>query len=459
MDLKQKIDFQEEVESFLDQYNVYDLFDSLLKELLIDRPTEPLDYLIHKLSHKPRRRLFLIGGIGQQRRQISREMSYRFQIDKVFLLDLLKAEVRKTGKWAQEIQHAWNSGTFVPDHIILDFMMPVIEDLEKKGVSYILEGFPRTRVQALALQRAGVIPDRIVLMVSPQKDFKQAFADKLSELASAKPENASALSDRAWQEFEYHTRGLHAAYGAQIHTLEAMGEVSSISTSIYKVFLAKGRNKAPRKPPRVVVLGPPGSGRSTLSKTLANTYGLTFISTEQLLRHEINTKTETGRNISAMMHIGEKVPDATITELVRLRIEAPDARLNGWILDGFPKNMEQVRSLKEFRIRPTHVMFLDCPDALVYERVEQRRLDPERGVYYSVMNMPQEEEVRNRLVQMNEDTHEVVKKRLMGFKQEAMQIRSEYSGIAVTIKADMDLEAVADIAKEAIVNSIPHDID
>ena len=459
MDLKQKIDFQEEVESFLDQYNVYDLFDSLLKELLIDRPAEPLDYLIHKLSHKQRRRLFLIGGIGPQRRQISREISSRFQIDKVFLLDLLKAEVRKTGKWAQEIQHAWNSGSFVPDHIILEIMMPVIEELEKKGVSYILEGFPRTRVQGLALQRAGVIPDRIVLLMPSHKDFKQAFSDKITELASAKPENSVALAERAWQEFDYHTRGIHAAYGAHVHTIEIAGEASAISTAVYKVFVIKGRSKAPRKPPRVVVLGPPGSGRTTLSRNLASTYGLTLVSTEQLLRHEINMKTETGRNISAMMHIGEKVPDSTITELVRLRIESSDARLNGWILDGFPKSMEQVRSLKEFRIRPTHVIFLDCADALVYERVEQRRLDPESGVYYSVMNLPEDEEIRNRIVHMNEDTHDIVKKRLLGYKQDAMQIRSEYSGIAITIKADMDLEAVADVAREAIINSIPHDID
>lgn len=459
MDLKQKIDFQEEAETFLDQYNVYDLFDYLLKELLIDRPSEPLDYLIHKLSMKRRRRLFLIGGVGQQRRHISREMSSRFQVDKVFLLDLLKAEVKKTGKWAEEIQRAWNSGSFIPDHIVLEIMMPVIEELEKKGVSYILEGFPRTRVQGLALQRAGVIPDRVVLMMTPEAEFRKAIADRFAELATVKTENIQTVVERAIQEFEYHTRGIHAAYGSQVHVIEAIGEASAISTAIHKVFLAKGRNKAPRKPPRVLVLGPPGSGRTTIANSLAKTYGITFVSTLQLLRDQINRKTEIGKNVSAIINTGERVPDYIMTELVRTRLEEPDCRINGWILDGYPKTFEQAKSLKEFKISPTHVVFLECSDSLVYERVEQRRFDPVTGVYYNVMELPDDETIRNRVVQMNEDSHEAVKKRLMAFKEHSIKIRSEYSGHVISIKADMDQSAAFDVAKEAIESSIPHDID
>ena len=459
MDLKQKIDFQEEVETFLDQYNVYDLFDYLLKEVLIDRPTAPLDYLIAKLSQKRRRRLFLIGGVGSKRRQIAREVSSRFQIEKIFLFDLLKAEVKKSGKWANEIQKAWNYSTFVPDSIILDIMMPLLEELEKKGVSYLLEGFPRTRVQGLALQRAGILPDRMVLIVPTAADYKQGVLDRLSDLASIKPDNPTLLAERAHQEFEFHARGIKAIYNSQVHEIEAVGDLAVVSGNIYKVFLAKGRNKAPRKPPKVIILGPPGSGRTTLANSLSKTYGLTFVSTVQLLRDQINRKTETGRNVSAIMNTGERVPDYIMTELVRGRLQEPECRLNGWVLEGYPKTIEQAKSLKEFRIAPTHVIFLECPDALVYERIEQRRLDPLTGSYYNILELPNDEDIKNRVVLMKEDTHESVKNRLATYKEHYTKIHAEYSGFVSTIKADLGLEAVCEIAKEIIENSIPHDLD
>ncbi|OMJ83661.1 hypothetical protein SteCoe_15389 [Stentor coeruleus] len=459
MDLKQKQDFQEEVEIFLDQYQIHDLFDYLLKELLIDRPDEPIDYLISKLQTKRRRRLFLIGGIGSRRRQIARELSSRFQIEKIFLLDHLKAEVKKSGKHGSSIQKAWNTGSYIPDNIILDIMMPHIEELEKKGSSYILEGFPRTRVQGLALQRAGVIPDRLVLMVPTESEIRAGVIERMNELVPVKQDNQNNIFERAIQEFSYHANGIRSAYNTQVYEISASGETSVLSSQIFRVFLAKGRSKAPRKPPKVIILGPPGSGRSSLATALANSYGLTFVSTLQLLRDQVNRKTETGRNVSAIINTGERVPDYIMTELVRSRLKEPDCRINGWVLDGYPKTIEQARSLREFKIIPSHVLFLECADAMVYERVEQRRLDPITGVYYNVMNLPEDEGIRSRVVFMNEDHHENVKKRLANYKEHYVKIHAEYSGHVTNIKADLDFQAVVDIARDVIESSIHPDND
>jgi adenylate kinase len=457
MDLAKKQEFQDSVEKFLEEYKIYDLFDSLLKELLIDRPPHPLDYLIHKLEAKPRRRLFLVGGIGHKRRQVARELSSRFNIEKVFLQDHLKSEVKKSGKHCEAIQFAWNTGSFIPDSVILEIMMPLIEGLEKKEASYILEGFPRTRVQCLALQRAGVIPDRVVFIRPSRNEFDLGATEKISELCSHRPENQKPVISRAWQEFEYHMNGVRAAYGFQVHEVESSEDIPELSNRIFKIYLAKGRSKGPQKPPCVIVLGPPGSGRTSLAKSLHEKYGLTFISTNQLLRDQINKKTEAGRNAAATINTGERVPDYLIAQLVMNRLQEPDCRINGWVLDGYPKTVDQLQYMREFKVLPTHVIFLDCPDNLVYERTEKRRLDPTTGEFYSILHLPEDEDIRSRLIQLNEDTHEVVKKRLSSYKESLIKIHSEYSGISISVKSDQPLSTICDMASEAIEKSIKHD--
>jgi adenylate kinase len=148
-----------------------------------------------------------------------------------------------------------------------------------------------------------------------------------------------------------------------------------------------------------------------------------------------------------------------MTEIVRSRLQEPDCRMNGWVLDGYPKTIEQAKALREFKITPNHVIFLECPDAVVYERVENRRIDPSTGLYYNVVNMPDDENLRNRLVHLNEDTHEYVRKRLASYKEHVTRIHAEYSGISSSIKAEMEPKAICDLARDVIESAIPQEID
>jgi adenylate kinase len=186
-------------------------------------------------------------------------------------------------------------------------------------------------------------------------------------------------------------------------------------------------------------------------------YGLTFISTNQLLRDQINRKTETGRNAVATINTGEKVPDYLIAQLVMTRLQEADCRVNGWVLDGYPKTVDQLQYMREFKVNPTHVIFLDCPDSLAYERTERRRLDPQTGQIYSILSLPDDEDLKSRLIQLNEDTHDIVKKRLASYKESLIKIHSEYSGISTSLKSDLPASTICDMASEVIEKSIRHD--
>ncbi|HEY3170520.1 MAG TPA: adenylate kinase [Thermoanaerobaculia bacterium] len=95
---------------------------------------------------------------------------------------------------------------------------------------------------------------------------------------------------------------------------------------------------------RVIFLGPPGSGKGTQAKLLAERLEIPAISTGDMLREAVRQGTALGRRAQAIMEAGELVPDDLVIDLARDRIAAPDAR-RGFLLDGFPRTTEQARAL------------------------------------------------------------------------------------------------------------------
>jgi adenylate kinase len=170
----------------------------------------------------------------------------------------------------------------------------------------------------------------------------------------------------------------------------------------------------------LILLGPPGAGKGTQSARLTEDFGLPHISTGDILRAAVADGTELGRAAAKYMEAGELVPDDVIIGVILERLEHDDAR-DGFLLDGFPRTLEQAdalgRELEKLDRRLTTALLIDVPDDEVVRRLSGRRVSRKTGRVYHVDFDPPKHEGRcdidgSQLIQRKDDEESTVRKRL-----------------------------------------------
>lgn len=126
---------------------------------------------------------------------------------------------------------------------------------------------------------------------------------------------------------------------------------------------------------RLVFLGPPGAGKGTQAQVLAEAANIPHISTGEILREAIAENTPLGEKAKDYMDKGELVPDHLLLDLIRERLGQADAQ-NGWILDGFPRNVTQASFLHEMVCQDLkqsyQALYLEVPDSVLITRLLAR---------------------------------------------------------------------------------------
>lgn len=162
---------------------------------------------------------------------------------------------------------------------------------------------------------------------------------------------------------------------------------------------------------RLIFLGPPGAGKGTQAKTLAEYWNIPHISTGDILRGAMGERSPLGIKAQYYVDRGELVPNQLILDMVEDRLSQPDAQL-GWILDGFPRNVKQASFLDELLQKRDHngvrVVNLEVPDAVLIARLLGRGRGDDT-----------EEVIRRRLEVYREETEP-----LIGFYNERQQLLS-----------------------------------
>ncbi|XP_015058808.1 adenylate kinase, chloroplastic-like isoform X2 [Solanum pennellii] len=189
-----------------------------------------------------------------------------------------------------------------------------------------------------------------------------------------------------------------------------------------------------KEPLRIMISGAPASGKGTQCELITQKYGLVHIAAGDLLRAEIAAGSENGKQAKEYMDKGKLVPNEIVVAMVKDRLNGPDSREKGWLLDGYPRSSSQAIALREFGFQPNLFILLEVPEEILVERVVGRRLDPVTGkIYHLKYSPPETEEIASRVTQRFDDTEEKVKLRLQTHRQNVEAVLSTYEDITVKV--------------------------
>jgi len=204
--------------------------------------------------------------------------------------------------------------------------------------------------------------------------------------------------------------------------------------------------------PHVLLLGAPGAGKGTQSKRLAETFDIEHVTTGDALRankdmdiSHMDTEYDTPR---AYMEAGELVPDEVVNEIVKTALSEAD----GYVLDGYPRNLDQAEYLSEITDLDVAV-FLDVSEAELVDRLTGRRVCEDCGANYHVEFSPPEEEgvcdeCGGDLIQRDDDTEETVRERLRVYEENTEPVVEHYRDEGTLV--EVDGEGTPDDVFEAI---------
>lgn len=212
---------------------------------------------------------------------------------------------------------------------------------------------------------------------------------------------------------------------------------------------------------RIVLVGPPGAGKGTQAAYLARNLSIPHISTGDLFRANISQGTDLGKRAKSYMDAGNLVPDEVTIAMARDRMSQPDA-VNGFLLDGFPRNVSQAVALDEALaadgVKLDAVLDLEVPEDEVVKRIAGRRIcrNDSAHVFHVTYSPPKKEGVCDvcggELYQRNDDSEDTVRTRLEVYHTQTEPIIDHYraQGLVVTISALGKVTDVTDRAMEAL---------
>ena len=210
----------------------------------------------------------------------------------------------------------------------------------------------------------------------------------------------------------------------------------------------------------ILIMGPAGAGKGTMSELILKEYDIPHISTGDMLRENVRNNTELGKLAKSYMEAGKLVPDDVINAMVEDRLQQPDCQ-KGYLLDGFPRTLVQAEAFSEIADKigkPVEcVIALEVDFEILKDRITGRRICSKCGAIYHVKGHPSKvegvcDECGGELIQRKDDTVEQLKVRMDEYEKSTKPVIDFYEarGVVKHVNAAQAKEDVFAVIQEAL---------
>lgn len=317
----------------------------------------------------------LFGPPGAGKGTQSKDLMEKYNLTYISTGDVLREEIAQGTEIGLKAKSIIDKGGLAPDELIVQIIEKKLKTNTKTN-GFLFDGFPRTVVQAYILegllQKLHTSLTCMLCLEVPNDELIRRLTERGKTSNRPDDSDISIIKFRL-EEYENKTAPVAKFYESlgkfyPIHGDGTMDQVKCELRSTIQSLLTKEWHN-------IVILGAPGSGKGTHSELLAKKFNFVHISTGDLLRKEVQEKTELGKKASEFIDKGELVPDEIVIRLIE-RVISKNHHSNGFIYDGFPVNLVQAYILdgllRKYNSNVTAMLYLQAPTLSCIKRLLER---------------------------------------------------------------------------------------
>ncbi|KAM9641383.1 adenylate kinase 8 isoform 2-T2 [Trichechus inunguis] len=454
--------------------HIFEMMQTMLEQLLIYQPKDPIPFMIDHLQRDSDNvpKIVILGPPASGKTTIAMWLCKHLNSNLLTMENLMAKEFSQL---AAEATRHYQKSKIVPSRLLVRLIQERLNDEECIRRGWILDGIPETREQALMIQSLGIIPRHVIVLSAPdtvliERNVGKRIDPQTGEIYHTTfdwppeseiqnrliaPEGISEL-ETARKLLEYH-RNIVRIMPSYPKILKVISSDQPCVDVFYQVLTYVQTNHRSNAPftPRVLLCGPVGSGKSLQAALLAQKYGLVNVCCGQLLKEAVADKSRFGELIRPFFEKKMAVPDNIILKVLTKRLNQQDCIQRGWVMHGYPRDLDQAHLLESLGHKPNRVFFLNVPLDSIIERLTLRRTDPVTGERYHLMYKPPPTiEIQARLLQNPKDAEEQIKLKMDLFYRNSAELEGFYTR-AITINGDQDPYTVFEYIESGIINPLP----
>ncbi|XP_003407533.2 adenylate kinase 8 [Loxodonta africana] len=454
--------------------HIFEMMQTMLEQLLIFQPKDPIPFMIDHLQRDNDNvpKIVILGPPASGKTTIAMWLCKHLNSN---LLTMENLMAKKFSQLAAEATRHYQKSKTVPIRLLVRLIQERLNDEECVRRGWILDGIPEAREQALMIQSLGITPRHVIVLsasdtVLIERNMGKRIDPRTGEIYHTtfdwppeseiqnrliEPEGISEL-ETARKLLEYH-RNIVRIMPSYPKILKVISSDQPCVDVFYQALTYVQTNHRSNAPftPRVLLCGPVGSGKSLQAALLAQKYGLVNVCCGQLLKEAVADKSRFGELIRPFFEKKMAVPDNIILKVLTKRLNQQDCIQRGWVIHGYPRDLDQAHLLESLGHKPNRVFFLNVPLDSVIERLTLRRTDPVTGERYHLMYKPPPTmEIQARLLQNPKDAEEQVKLKMDLFYRNSADLEGFYTR-AITINGDQDPYTVFEYIESGIINPLP----